>query len=151
MNNYILSKYADWIKNILNEGRVILSYKITIDQNNNISNSVIAEIYSESEHRYNTIIAEDMSSLINDITYLAGMPSRIKTGKEYFYIIENTIGEVSILKVKVSEVRGNSFTGEITEVLNDCSGNGIYEVLYETKGTYAGSIKYLYEIKKDTQ
>lgn len=151
MNNYILSKYADWIKNILNDNRVILTYKTSIDQNNNISSSVIAEIYSESERKYNTIIAEDMSSLINDITYLAGTPSKIKIGKEYFYIIENTIGEVSILKVKVSEIRGNSFTGEITEVLNDCSGNGIYEFLYETKGTYAGSIKYLYEIKKDTQ
>lgn len=151
MNNYILSKYADWIKNILNDNRVILTYKTSIDQNNNISNSVIAEIYSESERKYNTIIAEDMPSLINNITYLAGMPSKIKIGKEYFYIIENTIGEVSILKIKVSEVRGNSFTGEITEVLNDCSGNDIYKFLYATKGTYAGSIKYLYEIKKDTQ
>lgn len=151
MNNYILSKYADWIKNILNEKRVSLSFKTTIDQNNNISTSAIAEIYNESEGKYNTIISSDMPSLINDITFIAGFPSKIKIGDEYFYIIENSIGEVSILKVKVSEIRGNSFTGEITEVLNDCSGNGIYEFLYETKGTYAGSIKYLYEIKKDTQ
>lgn len=151
MNNYILSKYADWIKEILNEKRVSLSFKTTIDQNDNISTSVIAEIYNKSEDKYNTIISSDMPSLVNDITFLAGFPSRIKIGNEYFYIIENSIGEVSILKAKVLEIRGNFFTGEITEVLNDCSGNDIYKFLYETKGTYVGSIKYLYEIKKDTQ
>lgn len=151
MNNYILSKYADWIKNILNDNRVILSYKISIDQNNNISSSAIAEIYSESENKYNTIIANDMPTLINDITYLAGLPSRIEIGKIYFYVIENTIGEVSILKVKVSEIRGDTFIGEIIEVINDCSGNGIYEFLCENKHIYTGSIKYLYEIKKSAQ
>lgn len=151
MNNYILSKYADWIKDILNEKRVSLSFKTTIDQNNNISTSAIAEIYNESEGKYNTIISSDMSSLINDITFIAGFPSKIKIGDEYFYIIEHLIGEVSILKVKISEIRGDTFIGEITEVLNDCSGTGIYEFLYETKDIYTGSIKYLYEIKKDTQ
>lgn len=151
MNNYILSKYADCIKKILNEKRVSLSFKTTIDQNNNISTSAIAEIYNESEGKYNTIISSDMSSLINDITFIASFPSKIKIGDEYFYIIENSIGEVSILKVKISEIRGNTFVGLITEVINDCSGNNMYKYLYFRNLTYTGSIKYLYEIKKDTQ
>lgn len=151
MNNYILSKYADLIKDVLNEKRVCLSFKTTIDQNNKISTSAIAEIYNESEGKYNTIISSDMSSLINDITFIAGYPSKIKIGDEYFYIIENSIGEVSILKVKISETRGNTFVGLITEVINDCSGNNMYKYLYFRKLTYTGSIKYLYEIKKDTQ
>ena len=151
MNNYILSKYADWIKEILNEKRVSLSFKTTIDQNNNISTSAIAEIYNESEGKYNTIISSDMPSLVNDITFLAGFPSRIKIGNEYFYIIENSIGEVSILKVKISETRGDTFIGTITQVINDCSGNDIYKYLHSCNATYTGSIKYLHEIKKDTQ
>ena len=151
MNNYILSKYADWIKDILNEKRVSLSFKTTIDQNNNISNSAIAEIYNESEGKYNTIISSDMPSLINDITFIAGFPSKIKIGDEYFYIIENSIGEVSILKVKISETRGDTFIGIITEVINDCSGNNMYEYLHSCNLTYTGSIKYLHEIKKSAQ
>lgn len=151
MNNYILLKYADRIKDILNEKRVNLSFKITIDQNNNISTYAIAEIYNESEDKYNTIISSDMPSLINDITFRAGFPPKIKIGNEYFYIIENSIREVSILKVKISETRGDTFIGIITEVINDCSGNNMYEYLHSCNLTYTGSIKYLHEIKKDTQ
>lgn len=151
MNNYILLKYADRIKDILNEKRVNLSFKITIGQNNNISTYAIAEIYNESEDKYNTIISSDMPSLINDITFRAGFPPKIKIGNEYFYIIENSIREVSILKVKISETRGDTFIGIITEVINDCSGNNMYEYLHSCNLTYTGSIKYLHEIKKDTQ
>lgn len=151
MNNYMLSKYADHIKSILNDNRVILSYKISIDQNNNISSSAIAEIYSENENKYNTITAKDIYTLINEISYLIGLPPKIEIGKIYLYIIENKIGEVSILKVKITEIRGETFKGEIIEVINDCSGNWIYEYLYKCKKIYAGSIKYLYEIKKSAQ
>ena len=151
MNNYILSKYADWIKTILTDNRVILTYKTTIDQNNNISNSAIAEIYIESEGKYNTIIADDLPALVNDITFLVGMPSRVKIDEEYFYVIANAVGEVSILKIKISEIKGDTFIGKITEVLNDCSGDGMYYYLYRNKSTYIGSIKYLYEIKKSAQ
>ena len=151
MNNYILLKYADRIKDILNEKRVRLSFKITIDQNNNISTSAIAEIYNESEDKYNTIISSDMPSLVNDIIFRVGFPPKITIGDEYFYIIENSIREVSILKVKISETRGDTFIGIITEVINDCSGNNMYEYIHSCNLTYTGSIKYLHEIKKSAQ